>query len=182
LLLLRKQLGHTFCHHSAPHRSSVKIECAEPMLIPTSSAISRTVRRRSSRIRAHIFNDICIPACWWTPGTLVTLRECAAVFEALKPLFDLRSTHCIIAESLLNLPNCFHLGICKLLAKLVAVSLLHACSATSTYYSTSHTSCLGAKDALDEAAKNHSCTWRSPPTHHCDQICQPAVTGFSRNK
>jgi hypothetical protein len=51
-----------------------------------------------------------------------------AIFEAVKPLFDLRSTHCIIAESLLNLPDCFHFGISKLLAKLHAVPLLHTFS------------------------------------------------------
>jgi hypothetical protein len=33
----------------------------------------------------------------------------------------------------------------------------------STYYSTSHTTCLGEKDAPGEAAKNHAYTWRSPP-------------------
>jgi hypothetical protein len=52
----------------------------------------------------------------------------AAIFEAVKPLFDLRSTHCIITESLLNLPDCFHFGISKLLAKLDAVPLLHTFS------------------------------------------------------
>jgi hypothetical protein len=91
-------------------------------------------------------------------------RQCAAIFEAVKLLFDLCSTHCIITESLLNLPDCFRFGISKLLAKLDAVSLLHAfshywakCNVTITYYSTSHTSCLGEKDALGEAAKNHAC-------------------------
>jgi hypothetical protein len=80
-------------------------------------------------------------------------------FEAVKPLFDLRSTHCIIAESLLNLLDCLHFGISKLLAKLDAVPLLHAFShywakrnATSTYHSTLHTSCLGEKDAPGEDA------------------------------
>jgi hypothetical protein len=47
---------------------------------------------------------------------LVTVRQCAAIFEVVKPLFDLHSTHCIIAESLLNLPDCFRFGISKLLA------------------------------------------------------------------
>jgi hypothetical protein len=42
--------------------------------------------------------------------------------------FDLCSTHCNIAKSLLNLPDCFHFGISKLLAKLDAVPLLHAFS------------------------------------------------------
>jgi hypothetical protein len=83
-----------------------------------------------------------------------------AIFEAVKPLFDLRSTHCIIAKSLLNLLDCFRFGISRLLAKLDAVPLLHAfshywatCNVTSTYYSTSHTSSLGEKDALGEGAK-----------------------------
>jgi hypothetical protein len=72
------------------------------------------------------------------------------IFEVVKPHFDLRSTHCF--------------GISKVLAKFDAVPLLHAfshywakCIATSTYYSTSHTSCLEQKDAPGEAAKNHAC-------------------------
>jgi hypothetical protein len=59
---------------------------------------------------------------------LVTVCQCAAIFEAVKPLFDLRSTHFIFAESLLNLPDCFRFGVSKLLAKLDAVLLLHAFS------------------------------------------------------
>jgi hypothetical protein len=59
---------------------------------------------------------------------LVTVRQCATIFEAVKPLFDLRSTNCIIAKSLLNLPDCYRFGISKLLAKLDAVPLLHAFS------------------------------------------------------
>jgi hypothetical protein len=106
--------------------------------------------------------------------------------EVVKPLFDLHSTYCIIAKSLLNLPDCFRFGTSKLLTKLDSLLLLHAFShylakrnAMSTYYSTSHTSCLGEKDAPGEAAKNHACARRSP---HRDQICQPAVTGFSGKK
>jgi hypothetical protein len=41
---------------------------------------------------------------------------------------DLCSTQCIFSESLLNLPDYFHFGISKLLAKLDAVPLLHAFS------------------------------------------------------
>jgi hypothetical protein len=59
---------------------------------------------------------------------LVTVCQCAAIFEAVKPFSDLHNTHCIIAESLLNLPDCFYYGISKLLAKLDAVPLLHAFS------------------------------------------------------
>jgi hypothetical protein len=50
------------------------------------------------------------------------------IFEAVKPLFDLCSTHYIIAESLLNLSDCFRFGISKLLSKLDAVPLLHVFS------------------------------------------------------
>jgi hypothetical protein len=74
------------------------------------------------------------------------------------------------AESLLNLPDCFHFGISKLLAKLDAIPLLHVfshywakCNETSTYYSTSHISCLGEKDAPGKAGKNHACAGRSTP-------------------
>jgi hypothetical protein len=42
-------------------------------------------------------------------------------------------------------------------------SLLVQCNATSTYYSTSLTSCLGEKGTLGEATTNHACAWRSPP-------------------
>jgi hypothetical protein len=38
---------------------------------------------------------------------------CVAIFEAVKTLFDLRSTHCIITESLLNLLDCVRFGISK---------------------------------------------------------------------
>jgi hypothetical protein len=96
---------------------------------------------------------------------LVTVRQCAAICDAVEPLFDLCSTYCITAKSLLNLLDCFRFGISKLLAKLDAVPLLHAfshywakCNVMSTYYSTSHTTCLGEKDAPGEAAKNHAYT------------------------
>jgi hypothetical protein len=59
---------------------------------------------------------------------LVTACQCAAIFEAVKPLFDLCSTHSSIAGSLLNLLDCFRFGISKLLAKLDALLLFHAFS------------------------------------------------------
>jgi hypothetical protein len=59
---------------------------------------------------------------------LVTVRQCAAIFEVVEPLFDFPSAHCIITKSLLNLPHFFRFEISKLLAKLDAVSLLHAFS------------------------------------------------------
>jgi hypothetical protein len=59
---------------------------------------------------------------------LVTVRQCAAIFEQVKPFFDLPSTNFIIAESPLNLLDCFCFGISKFLAKLDAVPLLHAFS------------------------------------------------------
>jgi hypothetical protein len=76
-----------------------------------------------------------------------------------------------IADRLLNLLDHFRFGISKLVAKLDAVPMFHAfshywskCNETSTYYSTSHTSRLGEKDALGEATENHACARRSPTT------------------
>jgi hypothetical protein len=81
---------------------------------------------------------------------LITARQCAAIFEAVKPLFDLRSTYYIIVKSLLNLLDCFCFGIAKL------QSYWAKCNAMSTCYSTSHTSFLGEKNTPGEAATNHA--------------------------
>jgi hypothetical protein len=71
-------------------------------------------------------------------------------------------------KSPLNLLDCFRFGISTLLAKLDAVSLLHAFSHywakwTSTHYSTSYTSCLGEKDAPGKAAKKSHIHMKPPP-------------------
>jgi hypothetical protein len=47
-----------------------------------------------------------------------------AICKAVEPLFDLIYPHCIVAKSLRNFVDCFHLGIPKFLSKLDAVSLL----------------------------------------------------------
>jgi hypothetical protein len=65
---------------------------------------------------------------FWLVDGLPQRWSLSAIFESVNPLFDLRSTHCIIAESLLNLPDHFHFGTSKLLAKFNAVPLLHAFS------------------------------------------------------
>jgi hypothetical protein len=92
-------------------KSSVKIVFAEPQLIPTSSALSQMVKRRSSMFNVRTFvNDISISARSWSPGTLVTVRRRAANFKAVAPHFT------------------FCLGIPKFLTKLDAVSLLQALS------------------------------------------------------
>jgi hypothetical protein len=69
-------------------------------------------------------------AFWLVNGLPEHWSLSANVRPSLKQLnhSELRSTHCIIAESLLNLPDCFLFGIVKLLAKLDAVLLLHAFS------------------------------------------------------
>jgi len=63
-------------------------------------------------------------ASWGPTVTWFAVHRCAAIFEAVVPLFYLCDTHGIFPESLLNLPNSFHLGIAKLLAKFDAIPLL----------------------------------------------------------
>jgi hypothetical protein len=91
---------------------------------------------------------------------VVTVRQYAAIFEADKPPFDLHSTHCIIAKSLLNLPDCFCFGISKFLAKLDAVPLLHVFSHIDQ--NAMQQACITAPHTLTalhgavETAKNHA--------------------------
>jgi hypothetical protein len=50
LLIWQKQLGLKFCRNFFMAKSSVKVVLGEPLLIPNSSATSRTVKRRSYMI------------------------------------------------------------------------------------------------------------------------------------
>jgi hypothetical protein len=81
-------------------KSSVKIVCAEPSLIPMSLAISRTVFHDQT---PHFVNDIRISACWRPTGTLVTVNWSSAIFKLVIPFFNLCNPHSVVAESLLNL-------------------------------------------------------------------------------
>jgi hypothetical protein len=69
-LLLWKQLGHKFRHHSAHVQilcyNWVCRACADPNLVSNFSDGQTTVLQVR---RVHILNDICIPACWWPPWT-----------------------------------------------------------------------------------------------------------------
>jgi len=56
--------------------------------------------------------------------TWFAFHRCAAIFEAVVPLFYACDTHGIVPESLLNISNSFHLGIAKPLAKFDAIPLL----------------------------------------------------------
>jgi hypothetical protein len=54
-------------------KSSVTIECTEPVLIPISSAISRMVKRWSSRIRGHTFS---MTFAFWLVDGLQNIGHC----------------------------------------------------------------------------------------------------------
>jgi len=72
----------------------------------------------------HLVDDIVISASWGPTVMWFAVHWCAAIFEAVVPLFNLCDAHGIVPESLLNLPNSFYLGIGKLLGKFDAISLL----------------------------------------------------------
>jgi hypothetical protein len=126
-----------------------------------SLAISRTVFHDQT---AHFVNGIRISACWRPTGTLVTANWSSAIFKPIIPFFNLCNPHGVVAESLLNLTNCFTLGTTKPLAKLDAVALFSAfrhCArsknATSTCYTSTHTGCRAATGSLYKVTKNHTC-------------------------
>jgi hypothetical protein len=109
-------LGTNFATTLHVCKSSVKIECAEPVLIPTSSAISQMVKRRSSRIRECTFPMIF--AFWLVDGLPERWSPSANVQPSLKRLnHSLCSTHCIITKSLMNLLDCFRFSNLQALAK-----------------------------------------------------------------
>ena len=146
-------------------KSAVKMVCTDPMLTPTSSASSRTVIRQScmSKVRTWLMtlSFRLVEGLPWR-GSLV--HWCAAIFEAVIPLFYSCDTHGIVRESLLNLSNSFHLGIAKLLAKLDAIPLLKSSrhfaiidNLTSVHNTYTIIDRLPATDAFYWREKIHAC-------------------------
>ena len=70
-----------------------------------------------------MFNILRCSACCWPSRMWITFKRFSTIVEAFVPHFYLRCTHCIIPESLLNLPSSFHKGMFKLNAKFDADSL-----------------------------------------------------------
>jgi len=94
---------------------------AYPYLVCQFSDSDKTVLHGQS---PHLVDDIVISASWGPTVMWFAVHWCAAIFEAVVPLFYSCDTHGIVPESLLNLSNSFHLGITKLLAKFNAIPLL----------------------------------------------------------
>ena len=74
----------------------------------------------------HLVDDIVISASWGPTVSWFAVHWCAAIFEAVVPLFYSCDTHGIVPEGLLNLSNSFHLGIAKLSAKFDAIPLFES--------------------------------------------------------
>jgi hypothetical protein len=85
-------------------------------------------------------------------------------------LFSLSNPHCIIARSLLNFVDCFHLGIPKFLTKLDAVSLFQASRMQRTRVTSLHY--LAVTDTSGSVARQQKITHA-----HESQFPQPfAIT------
>ena len=75
-----------------------------------------------------MFNILRCSACCWPSRMWITFKRFSTIIEAFVPHFYLCCTHCIIPESLLNLPSSFHKGMFKLNAEFDADSLLYSLS------------------------------------------------------
>lgn len=95
-------------------KSSFEIECTELEHTPTSAVGffngAATVLHKKS---PHLVNHLVISASWRPSGTCVAFHRRAAIFDPVAPLVNLCNVHGIVAESLLNLSNCFHLSVTK---------------------------------------------------------------------
>jgi len=97
------------------------------MLILTFSASSRTVTRRSCMTKVRTWSmssSFRLVEC--LNGTSVALRRRSAIFESVLLLVNLCDAHGIVAGNPLELPNCFHLAIAKLLAEFNTIPLLES--------------------------------------------------------
>ena len=77
------------CHTLRMDKSSVKMECTEPVLILTSSASSRTVTRRSCMTKVRTWSrSSSFRLVEGLPGTSVAIHRRAAIFGWVVPLFN----------------------------------------------------------------------------------------------
>ena len=112
----------------------------------------------------RLVDDIVISASRGPTVTWFVVHCCAAIFEAVVPLFYSCDTHGVVPESLLNLSNSFHLGIAKLLAKFDAIPLLKSFhhfaiidNLTSVHNTYTIIDRLPATDAFYRWEKIHAC-------------------------
>jgi len=125
----------------------------------------------------HVVNELVISACWEPTGTSVNIHPRAAIFESVAPLLNLCDAHGIIVDNPLNLPKTrwiFRMVSTRLSPSFWQKFMQYCCSsrsvifaeinsATRAAYKLSHTRWLHGTDAVSWRAKNHVCTWRSPP-------------------
>ena len=147
------QSRHLGTSHSSPSISSfvqstlqhplLESPSAAPLYFPESpwlseiSSLSKVIsvlgKTRSHRVshlgcRGAEFNILRCSACCRSSRTWIIVNRFSTIFGAFVPHFHLCFTHCMIPERLLNHPNSFHGGMCKLNAKFDADLLLYSLS------------------------------------------------------
>jgi len=113
---ISQQTRHEFCTDATPWSFSLKIWWQDPILILTSSATSRKVKRRFPRITARTLYLVVI--CWRGSSSksgIFTDRH-SALFKTLKPLIALRSAHTVLPVCLVKHLKC----LCKIFTKSTA--------------------------------------------------------------
>jgi hypothetical protein len=160
----KSSLGTNFAATLRMPKSSVKNVFAEPQLIP-SSAVSRTVKRRSSMINVHSLS--MTSAFRLVDGLPERCSLSADMWPSLK-----RMNHSLVSA-----------WVSPSLTKLDAVSLFQAfChleqnkNATNMCYTTSLSGSDRRIRQCWEAAKNHACTWKTLLPLRCFPTLSPLLT------
>ena len=98
-------------------KSSIRMECAEKVLMSTSSGISRIVTRQSRITTAFTLAMI------WSFQLVEGWPESGSLSTDVQPSLNRLYAHSIATESSLDLPNGFHLAVAQFLAKFDAVAV-----------------------------------------------------------
>ena len=152
-------------------KSSVKMECTDPVLILTYSASSRTVTRWycTTKVRTWSMSS--------SFRLVESLPERASISIHVRPSLN-RLHHSLICVMLMASSSItrwiFRMVSTRLSPSFWQKFMQYCCSsrsvifaeinsATRAAYKLSHTRWLHGTDAVSWRAKNHVCTWRSPP-------------------
>lgn len=90
------------------------MECTEPMRIPTLSKNSQMLIRRSGHQSPDLVNSLGISSCLGPTIMCFTLHRRAVIFKAAVPLLNLFGARGVVAGSLFNLSDYFHLLIIRM--------------------------------------------------------------------
>lgn len=121
-LLCHWQLWHEF-HRTPQDQISLRMKCTEPVLNFDCKFLDGGIMVLDDQGQ-HLVNGLIILAYWGSSRTFQNTKCCpliANIFKLIVSLLNLCVVHGIIAKSLLNLANDFHLGIVKFLAKFDAI-------------------------------------------------------------